>query len=115
MDPQCRINVCGYAWSGENAGKRDTGALISVRRVLPGSQNVGLFGMRITVNIDDESLRLIKKYMKARGVRQGEALSELVRQGLNASPPTRWVNGLLVFDPKKESPRVTTKKVRGLL
>ena len=69
--------------------------------------------MRITVNIDDDSLLLVKKYMKTRQVRLGEALSELVRQGLNASLPTRRVNGLLVFDLKKGSPRVTTKKVRA--
>lgn len=40
--------------------------------------------MRITINIDD-SLLLVKKYMKTWKVRLGEALSELVRQGLNAS------------------------------
>jgi hypothetical protein len=45
----------------------------------------------------------------------GKALSELVRRGLNSSVPTRRVNGLLIFDPKNESPRVTTKKVRDLL
>lgn len=71
--------------------------------------------MRITVNIDDDSLLLVKKYMKTRRMRLGEALSELVRQGLKASLPTRRINGLLVFDPEKESPRVITKKVRGLL
>jgi hypothetical protein len=71
--------------------------------------------VRITVNIDDDSLLLVKKYMKTRRVNLGKALSELVRQGLNASPPTRRVNGLLVFDFKKERTRVTTKKIRDLL
>jgi hypothetical protein len=71
--------------------------------------------MRITVSIDDESLRLVRKYMKARGVRLGKALSELVRQALNEPLPTRRVNGLLVFDPGRASPRVTTKKVLSLL
>jgi hypothetical protein len=71
--------------------------------------------MQITVNIDDDSPLLVKKYMKMRQLRLGEALSELVRQGMNAPIPTRRVNGLLVFDPKKGSPRVTTKKVLSLL
>jgi hypothetical protein len=76
---------------------------------------MGLFGMRITANIEDESLRLVRKYMKARGVRLGKALSELIRQALNEPLPTRRVNGLFVFDPGKSSRRVTTKKVRSLL
>lgn len=71
--------------------------------------------MRITVNIDDDSLHLVKKYMKMRQMRLGEALSELIRQGMNAPIPTRRVNGLLVVDPKKGSPRMTTEKVLNLL
>ena len=71
--------------------------------------------MRITVEIDDDTLLVVKKYMKAWRMPLGKALSELVRRGLNSSVPTRRVNGLLIFDPKNESPRVTTKKVRDLL
>jgi len=73
------------------------------------------WNMRITASIDEESFRLVKKYMKARGVRLGKALSELVRQALNEPLPTRRVNGLLVFDPGRAFSRVTTKKVRSLL
>jgi len=71
--------------------------------------------MRITVDIDDDTILLVKKYMKAWRMPLGKALSGLVRQGLNSSVPTRRVNGLLIFDPKKGSPRVTTKKVLSLL
>lgn len=71
--------------------------------------------MRITANIHDDTIRLVKEYMKARKMRLGKALSGLIRKGLRASPPTRYVNGLLIFDPEKGSPRVTTKKVRDLL
>lgn len=71
--------------------------------------------MRITVSIDDDSLLLVSKYMKIRQVRLGKALSELVRQALDVPLPMRRVNGLLVFDLGKGSPRVTTKKVRSLL
>jgi hypothetical protein len=71
--------------------------------------------MRITVDIDDDTLLLVKKYMKAWRMPLGKALSGLVRQGLNSSVPTRRFNGLLIFDPKKGSPRVTTKKVLSLL
>ena len=71
--------------------------------------------MRITVDIDDDTILLVKKYMKACRMPLGKALSGLVRQGLNSSVPTRRVNGLLIFDPKKGFPRVTTKKVLSLL
>lgn len=70
--------------------------------------------MRITVNIDNDTLLLVKKYMKTYKVSLGEALYGLVRQGLNTSIPTPRVNGLLIFDPKG-AVRVTTKKVRNLL
>jgi hypothetical protein len=71
--------------------------------------------MRITVDSDDDTLLLFKKYMKAWRMPLGKALSGLVRQGLNTSVPTRRVNGLLIFDPKNESPKVTAQKVRDLL
>jgi hypothetical protein len=57
--------------------------------------------MRITVDIDDDTLLLVKKYMKAWRMPLGNALSGLVRQGLNSSVPTRRVNGLLIFDSEE--------------
>jgi hypothetical protein len=71
--------------------------------------------MRITFNIDEQSLLLVKKYMKDRHLRFDKAISELVRRGANTPPPVRLVNGLLVFDLERGSQRVTTKQVRNLL
>jgi hypothetical protein len=71
--------------------------------------------MRITLNLDDGVLILVKQYANAQGVGVSKALSELARKGLNAPCPTRRVNGLRVFDPGKDSPRVTTKQLRDLL
>jgi len=62
--------------------------------------------MRTTLNLDDDVLLLVKQYASARRVSLGKALSELARKGLNAQLPTRRVNGLLVFDPGKDSPKV---------
>lgn len=70
--------------------------------------------MRTTINLDDDVAAIVKKYAESRALALGKAISELVRRGLNASRPTRTVNGLLVVDLPPDSPRVTTSKVREL-
>jgi len=70
--------------------------------------------MRTTVNLDDDVLPLVKQYARSRAVGLGKAVSELVRRGINASRPTRKVNGLHVFDLPADSPRVTTEDVLKL-
>lgn len=70
--------------------------------------------MRTTVNLDDDVLQMAKQYARNRALGLGQAVSELVRRGINASRPTRTVNGLLVFDLPADSPRVTTEDVRTL-
>jgi hypothetical protein len=68
--------------------------------------------MRTTINLDDDIAPIVKKFAESRALALGKAISELVRRGINASRPTRTVNGLLVFDLPSNSPRVNTNKVR---
>lgn len=70
--------------------------------------------MRTTINLDDDLVPIVKQYAESRAVGLGKAVSELVRRGIAAPLPVCTVNGLLVFDPPSDSPRVTTKKVRAL-
>jgi hypothetical protein len=70
--------------------------------------------MRTTINLDDDVMPVVKQYAESRALGLGKAVSELVRRGINASRPTRTVNGLLVFDLPPDSPRVTTNMVRKL-
>jgi hypothetical protein len=70
--------------------------------------------MRTTVNLDDDVLHMAKQYARSRALGLGKAVSELVRRGINASRPTRKVNGLQVFDLPTDSPRITTEHVRTL-
>jgi hypothetical protein len=58
--------------------------------------------MRTTLNIDDDVFQTVRAY------------AELVRRGLAAARPTRTVNGLQVFDLSRDSPRVTSKRIREL-
>ena len=67
--------------------------------------------MRTTLSLDDDVLEEVKVYAESRSVSLGQAVSELLRRGLETPRPTRMVNGLLVFDLPPHSPRVTTKQV----
>ena len=70
--------------------------------------------MRTTIHLDDDIIAEIKRYAENRSLGLGKAVSELVRRGIAAPVPTRMVNGLLIFDPPGDSPKVTTKMVREL-
>ena len=70
--------------------------------------------MRTTLSIDDDTLRMVKRYAASRSIAIGKAVSELVRRALTTPRPTRLKNGLVVFDLPPDSPRITTDKVREL-
>jgi hypothetical protein len=70
--------------------------------------------VRTTLSLDDDLMRLVRRYAESRSLALGKAVSELVRRGFSAERPTRVVNGLRVFDLPPDSPKVTTKSVRDL-
>jgi len=70
--------------------------------------------MRTTINLDDEVLGLAKSYAENRSLSLGQAVSELVRRGLNTPYPTRRIDGFLVFDPPPGTPEITTELVKRL-
>ena len=70
--------------------------------------------MRTTLSLDDDVFQDVRSYADSRSLPLGKAVSELVRRGLSAARPTRTVNGLQVFDLPRDSPRVSTKKIREL-
>lgn len=65
------------------------------------------------MDIRDDVLERVKAYAAARSLSQGAAISELAERGLRAEVPTRWENGLLVFDPGPEG-AVTAEHVMKL-
>jgi hypothetical protein len=73
-----------------------------------------IIAMRTTLSLDDDVLRLVKRYAETRSLTLGEAVSDLVQRALTVPRPTKEVNGVQVFDLPPQSPRVTTKKVREL-
>ncbi len=70
--------------------------------------------MRTTLNLDDEILRLVKRYAQTHSLSLGKAVTELVYRGLTIPTPRRVVNGIQVFDLPTDSPQVTSERVREL-
>ncbi len=71
--------------------------------------------MRTTLNIDDDTLDLVKHYAASRSVPLGRAFSELARQGLSAQPRTRIEHGLTVLDvPPNPRQPLSSQLVREL-
>ena len=70
--------------------------------------------MRTTLSLDDDVFQDVRSYADSRSLPLGKAVSELVRRGLSAARPTHTVNGVQVFDLPRDSPRVSSKKIREL-
>jgi hypothetical protein len=65
--------------------------------------------------LDDDVLAEASKRARALRISLGKAVSDLARRGLTVAPPIREVNGLVVFDPPKESPKITSGMVKDAL
>jgi hypothetical protein len=65
------------------------------------------------MDLPEDVLDQVKKHAKARSISNGMAAADLIRRGLKAEVPTRWENGLLVFDPGPEG-AVTAEHVMRL-
>lgn len=73
-----------------------------------------IVAMRTTLNLDDDTLRLVRDYARKRSVPLGKAVSELVRKGLTTPRPTHTINGFHVVELPPDSPEITTEDVRRL-
>ncbi len=71
--------------------------------------------MRTTLSLDDDIVEPVKSFAERRNISMGKAVSELVRQGLNAPLRTKIENGFVVVDLPPDSPVVTDEHVRKLL
>jgi hypothetical protein len=71
--------------------------------------------MRTTLTLDDDVFAEAVKRAELLRVSLGRAVSDLARRGLAVAPPVREMNGLVVFDPPKGSPKITARKVKEAL
>lgn len=70
--------------------------------------------MRITLNLDDDALEMVRGYAARHYLTLGKAVSDLVGRALLLRMRTRTVNGVAVVDLSPDSPRITTRRVKGL-
>jgi len=66
------------------------------------------------LHVDDAAYRIAVHHAKMRKVRLGRAISDLIIRGAEAETPVKEENGLVVFDPPKRLPNITTEQVKRL-
>ena len=71
--------------------------------------------MRTTLTLDDDVLAEATRRAKTLRISLGKAVSDLARRGLQVAPPVQEMDGLVVFDPPRGSPKITARKVKELL
>ncbi len=71
--------------------------------------------MRTTITIEDDAFATANAYAKARALKLGQAVSELIRRGSEEKLPLKRKDGIWVFDLPSDAPRVTARQVQQLL
>lgn len=71
--------------------------------------------MRTTITIEDDAFAMASTYARARALKLGQAVSELIRRGGAQTLPIKQKDGVWVFDLPSDTPRVTARQVQQLL
>ncbi|MBM3342943.1 MAG: hypothetical protein FJY56_12650 [Betaproteobacteria bacterium] len=71
--------------------------------------------MRTTIGIEDEAFAAAQSYAKARGLKLGQAVSELILRGSMEKLPLKQKKGVWVFELPPETPRATMRQVQQML
>lgn len=71
--------------------------------------------MRTTFTLDDDAAALARRYAKARSLRLGQAISELIRRASAPSVAIRRRGQAWVFELSPDATRVTAKQVKDAL
>ena len=71
--------------------------------------------MRVTLNLDDDAVKLLREYSKTHSLSLGKAASELIRRGWEAPLRTEMVNGFFRVVLPKGGRKITSERVKQLL
>lgn len=71
--------------------------------------------MRTTITIENDAFEVAQTYARARALKLGQAVSELIRRGQGERLAVRKQGAVWVFDLPDKAPRVTAAKVKALL
>jgi hypothetical protein len=71
--------------------------------------------VRTTLTLEEDAFETAQAYARARSMRLGQAVSDLIRRGSAQALPIRRSGGVWVFDLPADTPPVTSRQVRQLL
>lgn len=71
--------------------------------------------MRTTINLEDDAYASAEAYARARALKLGQAISELIRLGSTSRLQLKQVAGVWVFDLPQDAPRLSTQQVQSML
>jgi hypothetical protein len=71
--------------------------------------------MRTTISIEDAAFAAAQAYAKARALKLGQAVSELILRGSMDKLPLKQEQGVWVFELPADTPRVTARQVQQML
>lgn len=71
--------------------------------------------MRTTLTLEDDAFATAQAYARARAIKLGKAVSELVRRGSTGKIAMKQVGDVWVFDLPPDTPKVTARQVKEML
>ena len=71
--------------------------------------------MRTTLTLEDDAFATAQAYAKARAIKLGQAVSELIRRSSTEKIPFKQTGGVWAFDLPLDTPKATQVQVRQLL
>jgi hypothetical protein len=71
--------------------------------------------MRTTLTLEGDAFSTAQTYARARSLKLGQAVSELIKLGSADRLPLRQKGGVWVFDLPADTPKVTSEQVKALL
>ena len=71
--------------------------------------------MRTTLTLEDDAFATAQAYARARAIKLGKAVSELVRRGSAEKIAMKQTGGVWVFDLPPDTPKVTAQQVKEML
>lgn len=71
--------------------------------------------MRTTITLEDDAFATASAYARARALKLGQAVSELIRRGSADKLPLKQIDGVWVFDVPADTAPLTARQVQQML
>ncbi len=71
--------------------------------------------MRTTLTLEDDAFATANAYARARALKLGQAVSELIRRGSADKLPLKQIDGVWVIDLPADAAPLTSRQVQQLL